>query len=49
MEINARIPDDYCQGDAPHLEPIELEEIEFPAEDRVKRIKSVKVTRGKRK
>lgn len=48
MDINAGIPDDYCQGDAHALESVDLEEIEFPLEDK-KRIKSIKVTRGKLK
>lgn len=50
MEINAGVPDNYCQGEAAHLDPIDLEEVEFPAEDRTRpvRITSVKVTRGRK-
>ena len=50
MEINAGVPEDYCQGNAAHLESVDLEEIEFPLEDikRVK-IKSIRLKRGKNK
>lgn len=50
MEINAGIPEDYCQGEAAHLEFVDLEEIQFPLEDKTRRvrIKSVKVTRGRK-
>lgn len=50
MEINLGIPDDWCQGDAAILEPLDPEEYEFPAEDRkVPKLKSVKVTRAKKR
>lgn len=45
MEINMGIPDDFCQGNAHPLEPIEPEEYMFPLEDKV-RPKSIKVQRG---
>lgn len=50
MEINAGIPENYCQGEAAHLELVDLEDIQLPFEDKPRRvrIKSVKVTRGRK-
>lgn len=49
MEINAGVPEDYCQGNGAYLEPVELEEILFPFEDKVQhvKVKSIRLKRGK--
>jgi hypothetical protein len=47
MEINLGIPDDYCQGEANHLDSIDPEEYELPLEDKKSKLKSIKVKRGK--
>jgi hypothetical protein len=48
MEINAGIPENYCQGAESHVEHIDLDEIQFPLEDKVK-LRSVRLKRDKKK
>jgi hypothetical protein len=45
MEIKLQIPDDYCQGNWRSLDPVDIEETQFPFEDRPT---SIKVRRAPR-
>jgi hypothetical protein len=47
MEIKLQIPDDYCQGNSGSLDSVDIEETQFPFEDRAKP-NSVKVRRAPR-